>query len=336
MTKNKKNKKIVVIGGGTGTFTVLSELKKYPHDLTAIVSMADDGGSTGRLRDELGVLPPGDIRQCLVALSDPDLILRELFNYRFKSGDLKGHSFGNLFISAFEKITGNLNKALNEIENVLKIKGKVLPITLDKVRLRAKLENGTELSGENEINNSWLLSKFGIKKLFLKPQAKINKEAKKEILNADAIIIGPGNLYCSIIPNFLVKEAPLIIKKSKAVKIFNCNLMTKYGHTDNFTVKDFINQIEHYLEKNIFDYIIYNNKKPSKKFLKLYSDEGGWVRPNKHISKNPKFIGKNLLNPKIYKQTSADLIKRTLIRHDSGKLAKTIDSLLNGSYKNKS
>ncbi len=326
--KGTQIKNIVVIGGGTGTFTVLSGLRKYPHNLTAIVSMADDGGSTGRLRDELGVLPPGDIRQCLVALSEADILLRDLFNYRFNGGNLDGHSFGNLFISAFEKITGDLDKALEEISNVLKIKGRVLPITLDKVQLRAKLENGTELNGENEINNSWLLSKFGIKRLFLNPQAKANPRAIQAILEADAIVVGPGNLYCSIVPNLLVKGIPEAIQKSKALKIYICNVMTKHGHTDGFKVNDFVNALEEYLGDKIFDYIIFNNKKPSAALLGRYSSEGEWVEADKKVLKDKRFIAANLVSPELYRQDPADKLKRTLIRHDPDKLAKTIISLI--------
>lgn len=323
-----ESKNIVVIGGGTGTFTVLSGLKKYPHNLTAVVSMADDGGSTGMLRDELGVLPPGDIRQCLVALSEADLILRDLFNYRFDGGGLKGHNFGNLLISAFEKITGNLDKALEEVGNVLKIKGKVLPVTLDKVWLRAKLENGTELEGENQINNSWLLSKFGIKKLFLKPQARANSRAVQAILEADVIIVGPGNIYCSITPNFLVKGIPEAIRRSKAIKIYNCNLMTKHGHTDGFWVNNFVDTVEQHLGDKVFDYVIFGAKKPSAALLKKYSHEGEWVDPGKKALKDKRFIGASLISSTLYHQDPADKLTRTLIRHDPDKLAKTIISLL--------
>jgi len=325
---DKTTKNIVVIGGGTGTFTVLSGLKKYPHNLTAVVSMADDGGSTGRLRDELGVLPPGDIRQCLVALSEADLILRDLFNYRFDGGGLDGHNFGNLFISAFEKITGDLDKALEEVGNVLKIRGRVLPVTLEKVQLKAKLENGTELEGENEINNSWLLSKFGIKKLFLNPRAKANPKAVQAILGADVIVVGPGNIYCSIVPNFLVRGIPEAIKKSKALKIYNSNLMTKHGHTDGFRVSDFVKTIEQHLGDKVFDYVVFGAKKPSAALLKKYSHEGDWVEPDKKILKDKRFIGANLVSPILYRQDPADKLKRALIRHDPDKLAKTIISLI--------
>lgn len=326
--QDKLIKNIVVIGGGTGTFTVLSGLKKYPHNLTAIVSMADDGGSTGRLRDELGVLPPGDVRQCLVALSEADLILRDLFNYRFEDGGLGGHSFGNLFISAFEKITGSFDKAIDEISNVLKIRGRVLPVTLDRIRLKAKLENGTELNGENEINNSWLLSKFGIKKLFLNPRAKANPKAVQAILEADVVVVGPGNVYCSIVPNFLVKGIPEAIRKSRALKVYNCNLMTKHGHTDGFLVTNFTEAVERYLGDKIFDYVIFNTRKPLAGLLKKYSHEGDWVEPDKKALKDKRFIGASLVSSTLYRQDPADRLKRTLIRHDPDKLAKTIISLI--------
>ena len=326
--KGTQIKNIVVIGGGTGTFVVLSGLKQYPYHLTAIVSMADDGGSTGKLRDELGVLPPGDIRQCLVALSDADLILRELFNYRFDGGNLDGHSFGNIFISAFEKIAGNLSRALEEISRVLKIKGRVLPITLDKTQLGIKLKNNAEIIGQHEIDMSWLLSRFGIKKLFLNPRPKANPEAIKTILEADVIIVGPGNLYCSIIPNFLVKGIPEAIRKSKAIKIYNCNLMTKYGHTDGFLVSNFVETAEKFLGGKIFDYVVFNNKKPLPALLKKYSSEGEWVLPDDTDLKEKRFVGANLVSPKIYLQNPADKLKRTLIRHDPDKLAKAIISLI--------
>ena len=326
--KSKSVKNIAVIGGGTGAFVILSGLKKYPHNLTAIVSMADDGGSTGRLRDELGVLPPGDIRQCLVALSEADLILRELFNYRFDGGSFDGHSFGNIFISAFEKITGDLNKALEQVSNVLKIKGRVVPITLDKTQLGIKLKNNAEIIGQHEIEMSRLLLRFGIKKLFLKLKPKANPEAIKTILEADVIIVGPGNLYCSIIPNFLVKGIPEAIQKSKALKIYNCNLVTKYGHTDGFGVNNFVEAVEEYLGKEIFDYIVFNTKRPSAQLLKRYSSEGGWVEPDKKILQDKRFIGADLVSSIGYRQDPADKLKRTLIRHDPDKLAKAIISLL--------
>lgn len=322
-------KHIVCLGGGTGTFMVLSGLKKYPVRLSAIVSMADDGGSSGRLRDELGILPPGDVRQCLVALSEESLLLRKLFNYRFRKGALSGHSFGNLFMAALEKITGSFDRAVQEISKILKIKGEVIPVTLNKVWLRAKLENNIELKGENEINNSPLLSKFKVKKLFLRPKARANPKAILAIKKADLIVLGPGNLYCSILPNFLPEGIVPALSKSKAKKIYICNLMTKYGHTDGFSVEDFLKIIESYLGRGVIDYVIFNKKRPSAKFLKKYAAEGEFIDFNQDLLKKKRFIGANLINSKIYKPDPGDIfLKRTFIRHDPDKLAKLIMKLL--------
>src|SRR6185436_7247989 len=225
-------KKVVTIGGGTGTFTVLSGLKKYPLELTAIISMADDGGSTGRLRDEFGVLPPGDLRQGLVALSEDGSTMRKLFNHRYEKGGLEGHSFGNLFISTLEQVTGNLDKALDVAGEILKIRGRVVPVTLTKVKLVTELKNGKMLEGEDVLGNYQLVSRFGIKRIYLKPKAQPNPKALQAIKEADVIVIGPGDLYTTMIPNLLVIGKA--IAKSKAKKIFVANLMNKHGHTDDF------------------------------------------------------------------------------------------------------
>src|SRR3989338_8459514 len=221
------HKKIVVIGGGTGTFTVLSGLKHYHAELTAIGTMADNGGSTGRLRDEFGVLPPGDLRQCLVALSEADTVMRKLFNHRYEHGDLAGHNFGNIFISTLEQVTGSLDKALHVAGKILQIHGQVIPVTLDKVRLVAELKNGKVLKGESALSDYQLVSRFGIKKIYLAPKAKANPEALRAIMEADLVIVGPGNLYASLIPNFLVHGVGNALVKSGAKKVYIANLMNK-------------------------------------------------------------------------------------------------------------
>ncbi|NCF75179.1 MAG: uridine diphosphate-N-acetylglucosamine-binding protein YvcK [Xanthomonadaceae bacterium] len=325
-------KNIVIIGGGTGTFTVLSALKKYKNlHLSAVVSMADDGGSTGRLRDEQGVLPPGDIRQCLVALSESDLLMRELFNYRFKGGSLDGHNFGNLFISALEKITGSFDKAIEALNKALKIKGKVIPVTLEKIKLFAEMENGDIIAGEGEIDTSKLLIVKKAKRFFLSPKPKINFKAKKAIREADFIIIGPGDLYTSLIPNFLVEGIVEAIRRSKAKKIYLCNLMTKFGHTDNFCVSDFVNVVEKYLGKDCLNYVIYNNKKPDEKLIEKYKRKKEFfVCFDKKVLNQKKYksIGRNLLSSIDYKQNSADKIKRTLVRHNLCKLGRILFSII--------
>jgi len=311
------------MGGGTGTFTVLSGLKKYPLDLSAIVTMADNGGSTGILRDELGVLPPGDVRQCLVALSNSDQLMRDLMSYRFSKGRLKGHSFGNILLSALEKVTGNFDQAVDKASEILRIQGKVIPATLNKVNLIADLK-GKRIVGESAIHNSKLTE---LKRISLRPRAKANPRAIEAIKKADAIIIGPGDFYSSLIPNMLVSGIPEAIRKSRAKRIYVCNLMTRQEHTSGFTVKRFTETIERYMGCK-FDYVIFNKEIPKKDLLKEYSHEGGKIiEVDKDLSKD-KFMGENLINDKFPKLQKQDPIKRTLIRHNPEKLAKIILKLI--------
>lgn len=323
MSRKTKNKnKIVVIGGGTGTFVVLSALRDYPVQLSAVISMADNGGSTGRLRDQYGVLPPGDVRRALVALSDTSQTLRNLFNYRFSSGDLRGHNFGNIFLSALEKTTGNFSDAIKVASKILNIKGDVIPVTLDNTMLHARLYNGTVVKGETNIDIPKHDPTVPIKKVWLKPAAKINPEARKAILSADMIVIGPGDLFSSIIPNLLVSGVTAAIKKSKAKKIYVCNLMTKFGETHGFKAQDFVNTIEKYLGVGILDFALFNNKKPAAAVLKKYLAESSYFIDVLGLHKKrakPKLIFADLL----------DL--GPFIRHNPRKkLAKTLISLLRG------
>lgn len=265
-----KKKKIVTIGGGTGSFTVLSGLKEYDFDISAVVSMADDGGSTGRLRDELGVLPPGDVRQCLVALSNESYLLRDLFNYRFELGEFKGHTMGNLFLSASEKMTGGFIEGLKMATKVLNIKGRVLPVIKNSANLYVQLNNKKVLEGESEINHNKEIEKVGINKIYLKPKAKANTEAIEKIKNADLIIIGPGNHYCSIIPNLIIDEISKAIYKSKAKVIYVCNLVNKEGHTEKFKLDDYVDSINHFFEKPRINAVIYNDKNPTEKLREKY------------------------------------------------------------------
>lgn len=324
-----KQKNVVVIGGGTGTFMVLSGLKKYPHlSLTAIVTMADDGGSTGILRDEFGVLPPGDLRQCLVALAKDGTVLRKLFNHRYEKGSLAGHSFGNIFISTLEQVTGSLDKALDTVGDILKIKGSVVPVTLSKVRLHAKLKNGKVLTGEHEITSYQLLSRFGIESLSLSPKARVNPKALKAVAEADLIVVGPGNLYASLIPNFLVPGIGKALAKAKAKKVYVANLMNKHGHTDDFSVADYVKALEYYGAPSQFDVVIYNTKKPARTLLSRYSDEGEPLTDKHGLPAGYHPVGKDLLSRAIPAQKKKDMLRRTLIRHDSDKLARAIVELL--------
>ena len=314
-------KKIVVIGGGTGVFTVLSGLKNYPQELSAIVTIADDGGSSGILREEFGILPPGDIRRALVALSSSSPLLAKLFNYRFKNGSgLKGHNFGNLFLAAVEDLTGDFNKALKETGNILGIKGQVLPVSFDNTRLCAKLENNLLVTGESNIDKPKHDGNLAIKEVFLNPLVKANREAVLAIKHADAIIIGPGDLYTSIIPNFLVTGIKEAVRKSKAQKIYVCNIMTKFGETNNFTAETFLSVLEKYLGKGIIDYFIVNIEKPKAIYLAKYKKEGSTI---------VKYNRKYLLSFKKPKVIFAKLVRNgPLLRHDPKKLAQIIKNLI--------
>ncbi len=317
-----KDKNIVVIGGGTGIFTVLSGLKKYPVKLSAVVSMADDGGSTKVLREEFGILPPGSVRPALVALSDSEEKIANLFNYRFTQGSLKNHNFGNILITALTEMYGDFEKAITEAGKLLNIKGRVIPSTLDNARLFAQLENGQIIKGETNIDIPKHNGRLKIKKVYLKPRCKANKQALKAISKADLIIIGPGDLYTSIIPNLLVKGIPQAIRKSKAKKIYICNLMTKFGETNNFKGKDFVETIEKYLGKNVLNYVVFNNKKPSKARIAKYEKEkANFVEYNKKDFSSPQKQNFQIIEGNF-------LRTRGFIRHCPEKLAKTIMKIL--------
>jgi len=321
---------VVVMGGGTGTFTVLSGLRAYSDlDLSAIVTMADDGGSTGRLRDEYGVLPPGDLRQSLVALSDAPQIMRKLFSFRYSHGDLRGHSFGNIFLSTLEHMIGDVNRALDIAGEILKIRGSVIPVTLDKIRLIAELGNGKRLQGEQALTNCRLVSHLGLTRIRLVPHAKANPKALAAIKLADLIIVGPGNFYSSIVPNFLVAGIAPALRRSKAKKIFVANLMNREGQTDGFTVATYIATLEKLAGgTKIFDAVLYNTRRPSEALVRRYADEGEPVERGAREALSRPIIGKDILAQDLYKPTEGDILQRTLIRHDPTKLAKVLYGML--------
>jgi len=312
-------KKIVVIGGGTGNFTVLRGLKNYDVDLCAIVSMADDGGSTGILRDELGVLPPGDVRQCLVALSNSSRLMRSLMNYRFENGGLGGHSFGNLLLSTLEKVTGSFEKAVEEVGKILYIKGKVIPITTHHVHLKMILKDRTVLEGEKEVYLSQRIDE-GYKSIFLEPYPKANPRALDEIHNADLIVLGPGGLHTSLIPNLLVEGVRDALLETQAKKVFVVNLMNRKGQTTSYKVGDYIKEISKFVGKDIFDYILVNNEKPPEELIESYADEGDLVEDDIQDER----VRSAALLGALQEMSKSDLIKRSLIRHDSKKLAEEL------------
>jgi uncharacterized cofD-like protein len=331
-----KPKKIVTIGGGTGSFTLLSGLKKYPVEISSIVSMADDGGSTGVLRDELGVLPPGDVRQCLVALSEHPQILRELMNYRFTNGCLEGHNFGNIFLSALEKISGSFGSGVEEAARLLNIKGEVIPATVDSSRIYIKLKNNKIIKGEKELDYNKEIRRVGIKQIYLKPQAKACKKAIDRIRKADFIIIGPTDYYSGIIANLLIGGVAKAVRNSKARVIYNCNLTNKKGQTDNFDLDYYVAQINSHIGQDRIDYALFNTKRIPTKLVRKYEKKEGKgmivkLDEAKKDKRNFKVIKADLLNEKVIPKNRSDIIAgtRSFIRHDSDKLARALMRIIN-------
>ena len=318
-------KRIAVIGGGTGTFAVLSGLKRYPVDLAAIVTMADDGGSTGILRDELGVLPPGDVRQCLVALARSDRLMRELMNYRFSAGGLAGHNFGNLLLSALEKVTGSFEAAVAKAGELLRIEGRVIPSTLQSVRLVAEFKDGRVVRGERVIQRTPLA---GLTHFVLEPASRANPAAVAAIRAAHLIVVGPGDFYSSLVPNFLVSGIPEAVRASRAKKAYVVNLMTKAGHTESWAVDEFVQTLEQYIGAR-FDHVIWNNCAPSPELVQKYAREG--ERPVRApVNGGKRFIGIPIVSRRFAVRRKGDPLKRTLIRHDPDQLARSLLALIRG------
>jgi uncharacterized cofD-like protein len=317
---------IVTVGGGTGSFVLLSGLRRYVRNLTAVVVMSDDGGSTGILRDELGALPPGDVRQCLVALSRSPR-LRDLFNYRFDKGRLSGHSFGNLFLTALADVTGSFDDAVCEASTILSIEGNVIPVTTHDVRLVATLQDGTQIVGEHNLASTRLIS--GAFVLSLEPAAKVNPRAAVAIREADMVVVCPGNLYASVIPHFLVQGVADAVRTSRARKVLVAPLMNKMEHTAGFMVHDYVEEIERYAGGPVFDYVVYNTTTPPADVLACYQEEGEPVSYNRQKMAAARYtsVGGDLLSRSLAEVTKGDLLRRTLIRHDPDRIARRIMQL---------
>ncbi len=319
-------KRVVVVGGGTGNFVVLSGLKQYSLDLSAVVSMADDGGSTGILRDELGVLPPGDVRQCLVALAQSSEVMRSLMTYRFENGGLGGHSFGNLLLSALEKVTGSFQRGVEEISKILSIRGRVIPVTDRQVHLRMVLSNGEVLEGERQIYQSNQIDQ-GYECLSLVPYVRASDAALQEILAADFVILGPGGLHTSLIPNLLVDGISETICKSKAKKILVGNLMNRRGQTTGYCASHYLQEMERYLESDPFDYLILNEGRPPDRLIEAYAAEGDLVEND--LKGDRRCVALDLLCDTLTTPQKGDRFRRSLIRHDVDKLARAVMSIVN-------
>ncbi len=324
----KSDIKIAVIGGGTGSFTMLSALKGYTSQIAAIVSMADDGGSTGVLRDELGTLPPGDVRQCLVALSDSPKV-RDLFNYRFDEGTFAGHSFGNLLLTALEKVTGDFSEAVETASEILRVNGVVIPATLDNVRLKMEwAETSLILHGERVIDAEFFKHDPRRAVLSLTPSAHANPTAIVAIEQADIVVIAPGDLYTSLGPLLVIDGFGEALQKTEALKVYVSNLVSKKGQTDGFTVSDHAAEIERFAGAHFLDYVVYNDEVPSDDIAERYKAEGGYMTKvdNATLSKahykivSGKFLGK-MAN--VHKGDKIP-VTRSLIRHDAQAVAKSI------------
>jgi len=327
---NKPAPNIVVIGGGTGSFILLQSLKTLTPNITALVNMADDGGSTGLLRDELGVLPPGDVRQCLVALSEAPLELRELFNFRFGEGTLAGHSFGNLFLSAVEKMTDNFADAVRIASDLLRITGRVVPITLDNCQL--VLQQGSKrVVGQNAVSETTLTDKPD---LSLVPHAILNPVARLAIEQADLVIIAPGNLYGSLVPALLVDGLKETLHRTPAQVAFICNLVNKPKQTPNFAVHDYAEEIERFVGKNVLDYVLYNVDLPPQHLLDYYATDNEYplaIDDKVLAQASYKAVPGNFLSHDPHAQDPNDtLMKRSLIRHDATAVVKALQEIVYG------
>ena len=309
-----KGPKIVVIGGGTGLATMLRGLKKYTHNITAIVTVADDGGGSGVLREDLGILPPGDIRNCILALADTEPLMEELLQYRFKDGRLKDQNFGNLFLAAMDGISNNFEEAVQKMSSVLAVTGRVIPVTLDNMILKAKLKNGNVIEGESNIPKASLKFNSAIDEVFIEPKdAKAIKEALIAIDEADAVILGPGSLYTSIIPNLLVKEIREALNKTNALRIYVSNVMTQPGESDNYDATDHIKAINKHAKCKIVDYVLVNVGTISAELEEKYrKDNSTIVNINEEEVTN---LGIDIIKSDLVK------IRKGYVRHDEKKLA---------------
>lgn len=316
-------KKIVTIGGGTGTYTLLTGLKTYPVDLTAIVAMSDDGGSSGRLRTKLGVLPPGDVRQALIALSQDEELMLDMLKYRFNAGELRGHNLGNLILSGLSKITGDFQTAVNAMSTLFHVKGRVIPVTTELTQLKVRVNTGQMVIGETIIDDEPPedLKNSVVQEVLLEPAAKITEDARKSIIEADAIIIGPGDFWGSIVMNLVVDGMREALAESKAKVVYVSNLMTRWGQKD-FPVSTYLSWIERF---TAVDYVIINNGTLPEEIVNLYAFDNEYpVLDDVSDTDKQHIIRENVLGDVTYSQDTADEIKRSLLRHDPVKLADII------------
>ncbi|MBM7614215.1 putative cofD-like protein [Alkaliphilus hydrothermalis] len=319
-----KGPKVVVIGGGTGLSVLLRGLKLYTTNITAIVTVADDGGGSGKLREDLGMLPPGDIRNCILALAEMEPTMEQLLQYRFQEGTLKGQSFGNLLIASMNGISNNFEEAIKKISEVLAVTGKVLPVTLEDVTLYARLKNGTVVEGESNIPHKSIEEDSPIERMFINPQQPpALKEAIEAILQADVVVLGPGSLYTSIIPNLLIEDIRKSLLDTSAAKVYIPNIMTQPGETTNYTLLDHIKAISEHCPDLGIDHVLINDGTIPNEIEEKYLSEGAQlIRANHEEIKSISVLGINILSDNLVD------IKKDYVRHDAIKLSKMITNVV--------
>lgn len=326
--KPSSKPKVVVIGGGTGTFVVLSGLKNEPVDITAIISVADSGGSTGRLRDEFGFQPVGDLRQSLAALAKENgqTWIKDLLLYRFQNGkELKGHNLGNLVLTALQDMAGSTPKALEIAGQIFRLDGHIYPSTLENVQLEITYADGSHIIGEHHLDDKTHGGKK-ITHVTLKPPAKIYPKAQEAIINANLIIIGPGDLYASLLPNLIVEGSQAAFSQTAAKIVYIVNLMTRYTQTPNMTAKDHLAVLSHHLGRKP-DAVIINTGPISPQILSAYAAEHEYPVVD-DLDNAYEVIRGNFVSTNVSTQTPADTVKRSLLRHDQTKLTQAIMKLL--------
>lgn len=318
-----RNCKIVVLGGGTGLSVILRGLKKVTTNITAIVTTADDGGGSGKLREDLGMLPPGDIRSCILALADTEEYMEELFQYRFKEGSLAGQNFGNLFIAALTGIYDSFQEGIAKVHEILAVIGRVIPVTEENINLCATLDNGKIVKGESKIPVEVLRQNTGIKNVFLEPAEPRPIPSVLEAINeADIIILGPGSVYTSIIPNLLVKDMVNAIIESNAIKIYIANVMTQPGETDGYSVSRHIEAIQEHTSQDILEYVFVNNEKIPQDILNKYKEDGAEPVMLK-LGEADQINNKEI---EVIQGSYID-VKQGYIRHDADQIAKDVIKL---------
>lgn len=324
---------VVTIGGGTGHFMLLSGLKEKPVRIAAIVSMADDGGSSGMLRDEMGVLPPGDVRQCLAALSYETPVLRELFSYRFPDGPAKGHAFGNLFLSALERVTGSFAEAVREAARILSVAGEIIPVTEEDMRLRINLKDGTHVIGEHLLDNNDHVRTVGVEGIALEHPVAADPTAIKRILEADFVVIGPGDLYGSVLPPLLIPAIARALRETKAHMIYVANLTNKRGQTEGFHARDYVRVLHHYIGSHVVDTVVCNSEKPPLHLAARYEEKEGkgmFVVCERDAHDPYECVEKNILSSDAHMvhHFESQGSTRSFIRHDPTRLASVLMDII--------